>query len=119
VDNILDELNTFWGNTEVVLDLLTKKGQHVEQFIGFSSKPKLMARFRERMEEYKRFWEGVQMMCTTYLAGLENSKGGQKMYSFLERADDSFNTASTSAKGDSFDSSGNPVYHLYNKDSLS
>ena len=50
MDEILEELSVFWANTEVVLDLLTKKGQHVEQFIGFASKPRLMARFRERME---------------------------------------------------------------------
>jgi hypothetical protein len=69
VDAILDQLGMFWANTEVVLDLLTKKGQHVEHFIGFANKPKLMARFRERMEEYKSFWEGVSVMCSNYISG--------------------------------------------------
>jgi len=80
---ILEQLGVFWANTEVVLDLLTKKGQHVEQFIGFSSKPRLMARFKERMEEYKRFWEGVRLMCSKY-----TTYGDERnMYGFLERED--------------------------------
>merc|ERR1712146_515972 len=35
VDIILEQLSAFWTNTEVVLDRLTKKGQHVEQFMAF------------------------------------------------------------------------------------
>ncbi len=74
VDVILEQLSVFWANTEVVLDLLTKKGRHVEQFIGFATKPKLLARFRERIEEYKRFWEGVSIMSSNYITGV----GGQQ-----------------------------------------
>lgn len=70
MDKILEQLGVFWANTEVVLDLLTKKGQHVEHFIGFASKPRLMERFRERMEDYKRFWENVSIMCRNYLLGV-------------------------------------------------
>ena len=84
MDEILEELSVFWANTEVVLDLLTKKGQHVEQFIGFASKPRLMARFRERMEEYKRFWENVSIMCSNYIAGVQTTNDTQRMYGFLE-----------------------------------
>ncbi len=84
MDEILEQLSVFWANTEVVLDLLTKKGQHVEQFIGFASKPRLMARFRERMEEYKRFWENVSMMCSNYIAGVQTTNDTQRMYGFLE-----------------------------------
>ena len=82
---ILEQLGIFWANTEVVLDLLTKKGQHVEQFIGFSSKPRLMARFRERMEEYKRFWEGIRLMCSNYVTGVQVTNDQSKMYGFLEK----------------------------------
>ena len=49
--------------------MLTKKGQHVEQLIGFGQKPKLFARFQERMGEYKHFWEGVQNLCKNYIHG--------------------------------------------------
>ena len=66
VDIILEQLSAFWTNTEVVLDRLTKKGEHVEQFIAFSQKPRLLARFKERMEEYKRFWEGVNQLCKNF-----------------------------------------------------
>eukprot|EP01038_Epipyxis_sp_PR26KG_P008663 gene8663-11706_t len=90
VDKILEELSVFWANTEVVLDLLTKKGQHVEQFIGFSQKPKLMARFKERMEEYKRFWERVSILCTNYISGVKaqqlNPETKQRMYGFLDKS---------------------------------
>ncbi len=95
---ILEQLSVFWANTEVVLDLLTKKGQHVEQFIGFASKPKLMARFRERIEEYKRFWEGVSIMSSNYITGVgagqmtrtssvssPGSATSERMYGFLEK----------------------------------
>jgi hypothetical protein len=70
VDVILEQLSVFWANTDVVLDVLTKKGQHIEQFINFAHKPRLMARFRERMEEYKRFWEGMHIMCNNYIQGV-------------------------------------------------
>ena len=77
---ILEQLSVFWANTEVVLGLLTKKGQHVEQFIGFATKPRLLARFKERMEEYKRFWENVRLMCANYTSGMgenySDSTGG-------------------------------------------
>lgn len=123
----MEELNVFWANTEVVLDLLTKKGQHVEQFIGFASKPRLMARFRERMEEYKRFWEGVKMMCSNYIAGVETTNDRQKMYGFLEKnntgntdsvSSSTINRNSSGGKGDSFDSLNNNFFGEHEFSSL-
>ncbi len=70
VDVILDQLSYFWAHTELVLDALTKKGQHVEQFVGYAKNPRLLARFRERIEEYKRFWEGISLMCNNYVNGV-------------------------------------------------
>ncbi len=81
VDNILEKLTYFWAQTEVRLDILTKKGQHVEQFIGFASKPRLLARFKERLEEYKRFWEDVETMSSSFILGIQPSAG---LYTFLE-----------------------------------
>lgn len=105
VDMILEQLGIFWANTEVVLDLLTKKGQHVEQFIGFSSKPRLMARFRERMDEYKRFWEGVRMMCSNYVEGVKMYDNDRKMYGFLEQTAAACNSGADSMeKADSQES---------------
>lgn len=98
----MDELSVFWANTEVVLDVLTKKGQHVEQFIGFATKPRLMSRFRDRLEEYKRFWEGVQMMCHNYVSGtqqspshaqnVEEGSGGRKFYTLLSHGESSWDS---------------------------
>ena len=88
VDVILEQLSVFWANTEVILDVLTKKGQHVEHFIGFASKPRLLARFRERMEEYKRFWESIASMCNNYVVGVNQSGAdanrNNQLYGFLE-----------------------------------
>lgn len=53
VNFILEELSLFWSNTEIVLDLLSKKGQHAEQFVGFARNPKLLSRFKERLTEYR------------------------------------------------------------------
>lgn len=107
VDMILEQLSVFWANTEVVLDVLTKKGQHVEQFIGFANKPRLMARFRERMEEYKRFWEGMKVMCSNYVSGVNqtNTQNG-KLYDFLKEGqrDGSENWSSSNSFKESFKS---------------
>jgi hypothetical protein len=85
----------------VVLDLLTKKGQHVEQFIGFASKPRLLARFRERMEEYKRFWEGISIMCANYVIGIQTANESSRMYGFLEKSNSSGMESTTTASGGS------------------
>lgn len=107
VDIILEQLGVFWANTEVVLDLLTKKGQHVEQFIGFSSKPRLMARFKERMEEYKRFWEGVRLMCSKY-----TTYGDERnMYGFLEKEDKTDSMDSVTSSFLSENGVGSPPHH--------
>jgi hypothetical protein len=71
VDIILEQLSVFWANTEVVLDILTKKGQHTEQFISFAHKPKLLARFMDRVVDYRNFWEGIKTMCQSYLVGVQ------------------------------------------------
>jgi hypothetical protein len=124
VDQILEQLSVFWANTEVVLEVLTKKGQHVEQFIGFASKPKLMARFMERLEEYKRFWEGVSYMCNAYITGVQQTGQGNpsspqkqasgpnaasgsntKMYSFLDCEEIKYNFSEMSAKSSLLSSS--------------
>lgn len=78
VDLILEQLSAFWTNTEVVLDRLTKKGQHVEQFIAFSQKPKLLARFKERLEEYRRFWEGINQLCKNFIRPQATSASSDK-----------------------------------------
>lgn len=75
VDKIFTQLGFFWAHTEIVLDSLLKKGQHVEQFVGFSTNPRLLARFKERMEEYRRFWEGISLMCSNYINGAQHNGG--------------------------------------------
>jgi 7-keto-8-aminopelargonate synthetase-like enzyme len=67
---IIGQLNTFWANTETVLEVLTMKGKHAEKFVSFSRNPKLMEKFQTRIDEYKSFWEGVSAMSGTYLAGI-------------------------------------------------
>ena len=67
---ILKQLNTFWASTETVLEVLTMKGRHAEKFISFSHNPKLMEKFKGRIEEYRQFWEGVSAMSGTYLVGI-------------------------------------------------
>ena len=60
VDLILEQLGIFWANTEVVLDALTKKGQHAEHFVGFAQHPNLMQRFQERVNEYRY---SISLVC--------------------------------------------------------
>lgn len=46
---------------QVIFDVLLRKGDLVEKFVAFANKPRLLQRFRERLADYKRFWEGVQV----------------------------------------------------------
>jgi hypothetical protein len=55
VDDILSQLSIFWSNTDVILDALSKKGQHIETFVSYTHNPNLVARFRERLVEYRFF----------------------------------------------------------------
>lgn len=61
VDSVLEQLALFWANSEVIFDVLLRKGDLVEKFVAFANKPRLLQRFRERLADYKRFWEGVQV----------------------------------------------------------
>ena len=52
----------FWGrgggsiraNTECIFEVLLQKSDHVERFVDYASKPRLMQRFNERLSEYKQ-----------------------------------------------------------------
>ena len=46
---------------QVIFDVLLRKADLVEKFVAFAIKPRLLQRFRERLADYKRFWEGVQV----------------------------------------------------------
>ncbi|CAM9477203.1 unnamed protein product [Choristocarpus tenellus] len=61
VDNVLEQLALFWANSEVIFQVLLRKGDLVEKFVEFANKPRLLQRFKERMIDYQRFWEGVQV----------------------------------------------------------
>lgn len=89
VDNILEHLAIFWAQTEVILDVLLQKSDHVERFVEFAHKPRLLTRFRQRMSEYKRFWTDVQTMCKHFTSSV-NQQGppvptGMRYYGFLEQ----------------------------------
>ena len=104
MDIILENLGAFWGFTEVQLDALAKKSQLAEQYVAYGNssleKPKLYARFMERITEYKSFWIGVQKMCATYMTGNMKSGGnnnggkgnGESASEFSSYADDCFGT---------------------------
>lgn len=68
VDDILERLGAFWVYTELQLDNLSKKGQLAEQFVAYGHKPRLLARFTERMSDYRRFWVCVKKLCNNYLS---------------------------------------------------
>ena len=90
VDIILEHLGLFWANTEIVLEVLTKKGQHAEQFIAFAHKPRLLARFQERMHEYRDFWDRVRSMCHNYISGVnEDAVEENRGYNFLDKGEES------------------------------
>ena len=80
------------------------------------------------MEEYKRFWEGIRMMCTKYVQGIKVAHDQQRMYAFLEgnaRTDGDATRAGSESmeKNDSLDSFNNsffgetsspPNHHMHN-----
>ncbi|CAM9227987.1 unnamed protein product [Ectocarpus sp. 12 AP-2014] len=77
IDSVLEQLALFWANSEVIFDVLLRKGDLVEKFVAFANKPRLLQRFRERLADYKRFWEGVQSVCNKYVSGQQKSGGFQ------------------------------------------
>ncbi|CBJ28057.1 calcium/ calmodulin-dependent protein kinase 1 [Ectocarpus siliculosus] len=77
VDSVLEQLALFWANSEVIFDVLLRKGDLVEKFVAFANKPRLLQRFRERLADYKRFWEGVQSVCNKYVCGHHKCGGLQ------------------------------------------
>jgi hypothetical protein len=42
------------ANTECIFEVLLQKSDHVERFVDYASKPRLMQRFNERLSEYKQ-----------------------------------------------------------------
>lgn len=48
----------------MIFEVLLRKGDLVEKFVAFSNKPRLLQRFKERLIDYRRFWEGVQVSVT-------------------------------------------------------
>lgn len=95
VDHILEHLAIFWAQTEVILDVLLQKSDHVERFVEFAHKPRLLSRFRQRMGEYKRFWKDVQSMCRHFTSSVNQTvpaggpqggvTQGVRFYRFLEQ----------------------------------
>mmetsp|Transcript_33982 Transcript_33982/g.44864 ORF Transcript_33982/g.44864 Transcript_33982/m.44864 type:complete len:799 (+) Transcript_33982:93-2489(+) len=81
IDEVLENLATFWGNTKVIMDVLLVKADHVQNFIRYVSKPKIFERFVKRLQEYELFWKTIQNMCSSLLLqqGPANSA-----YSFLD-----------------------------------
>ncbi|CAN0236762.1 unnamed protein product [Ectocarpus sp. 12 AP-2014] len=77
IDSVLEQLALFWANSEVIFDVLLRKGDLVEKFVAFANKPRLLQRFRERLADYKRFWEGVQSVCNKYVSGQQKCGGLQ------------------------------------------
>lgn len=51
---------------QVIFDVLLRKADLVEKFVAFANKPRLLQRFRERLADYKRFWQGVQVRYITW-----------------------------------------------------
>ncbi|TFJ80248.1 hypothetical protein NSK_008391 [Nannochloropsis salina CCMP1776] len=73
VDQILEHLAVFWAQTEVILEVLLQKSEHVERFVAYSHKPRLKDRFLERLDEYRAFWVGVQGMCHQFTAAVSQN----------------------------------------------
>jgi hypothetical protein len=71
VDDILTQLSIFWSNTDVILDALTKKGQHIESFVPHTRNPNIVTRFRELLIEYRSAF--LTLHCLTAL--FSNSGG--------------------------------------------
>jgi len=85
IDQMLDQLASFWANTKVILDVMLLKADHVEKFVKFSSKPKLYERFFQRLTEYKFFWRSLQRLCQQLMRQPTGSTVAAA-YSFLEES---------------------------------
>lgn len=62
---------SFIYRDQVIFDVLLRKSDLVEKFVAFANKPRLLQRFKERLADYKRFWQGVQVRRVVCRATLE------------------------------------------------
>lgn len=118
VDLILEDQGLYWSNTDVILDTLSKKGQHAELFVSFGHNKNLNKRFKERMAEYKSFWENVLSKSSAYLLGIGEPQQLLDKFS-TSSSEDIFNFSSmSSAEGQKKSGLGSGFKSMTSLDSL-
>ena len=83
---------------EVVVNLLFKKNEYIDNFVKYTKNERIQRRFFEHLDMYTRWWMSIQNVCKEYFVATQNLLGGddpsKSVYSFLE------NSAATTNGGD-------------------
>ena len=97
-DSLLQQFSSFWLNMEVMVDLLMKKNEYIDNFVKYTKNERIQRRFFEHLDMYTRWWMSIQNVCKEYFVATQNLLGGddpsKSVYSFLE------NSAATTNGGD-------------------
>lgn len=82
IDQILHKCTTFWGNMEIIIEIIHSKEDHAETLLKYIGKSeRLQKRFFEHLQEYEHFWKSFQLICGRYCMDSRSSLLNQ--YAFL------------------------------------
>jgi hypothetical protein len=60
IDAQLEGTSLLWTNLEVAFDMVLQKGDAMEQFVDFATNPRLMDRFKARVDDYQFIWNSIR-----------------------------------------------------------
>ena len=88
-DSLLQQFSSFWLNMEVMVDLLMKKNEYIDNFVKYTKNERIQRRFFEHLDMYTRWWMSIQNVCKEYFVATQKLLGGddpsKSVYSFLEK----------------------------------
>jgi len=87
-DSLLQQFSSFWMNMEVMVDLLMKKNEYIDNFVKYTKNERIQRRFFEHLDMYTRWWMSIQNVCKEYFVATQELLGGgdpvKSVYSFLQ-----------------------------------
>lgn len=102
IDKQLDNSSLLLANIDVVFEMMTAKGDLVEEYVDFAHNPSLMKRFQDRITEYRLFWNQMQETAVANISAQDHSEA-TNMYAFVdtEKGNDQNNSSSSTSSSSS------------------
>ena len=117
-DSLLQQFSSFWLNMEVMVDLLMKKNEYIDNFVKYTKNERIQRRFFEHLDMYTRWWMSIQNVCKEYFVATQDLLGGddpsKSVYSFLEKR--GVNGEDSSSSGGDVDVIDGEVFRVWSID---